>query len=359
MWAQKTQSGKWQYVERYTDPLTMKQKKVSVTLDGNSRQDRKTAMYILDEKIRKQSSPVMESVTLYELKEDYIEWKRQNLKEQTAVNSEFKMNTIVRLIGDVRLDKLTAPYVRKCLKGNPTTYNERVTRFKAMMRWAYQNDYIADISFIDKLQTLKDTAVRVKVKDKFLEHEEIEKLLPQLPEHWALLTRFLLLTGLRIGEAVALDVADVDTEIHVTKTYSPPVKKITSTKTEMSDRCVFIQDELRECINEIDNYRRRVCRDTGKVISIFFPTPKGERIQQAAYCKAFKTATLKTLGRTLTPHSLRHSHTALLAEAGIPLSEISARLGHADSRITRDVYMHVTQRMKDARNERLRAVRIM
>lgn len=57
---------------------------------------------------------------------------------------------------------------------------------------------------------------------------------------------------------------------------------------------------------------------------------------------------LKTpiLNESLTPHSLRHTHTSLLAEAGVGLQEIMERLGHKDDDTTRNVYMHVTKTMK-------------
>lgn len=48
----------------------------------------------------------------------------------------------------------------------------------------------------------------------------------------------------------------------------------------------------------------------------------------------------------LTPHSLRHTHTSLLAEAGVGLEEIMQRLGHIDDDTTRRVYLHVTKQMK-------------
>jgi integrase len=48
------------------------------------------------------------------------------------------------------------------------------------------------------------------------------------------------------------------------------------------------------------------------------------------------------LNEDLTPHSLRHTHTSLLAETGISLEQIMDRLGH----ITKNVYLHVTQEMK-------------
>ncbi len=55
---------------------------------------------------------------------------------------------------------------------------------------------------------------------------------------------------------------------------------------------------------------------------------------------------LSDLNSELTPHSLRHTHTSLLAEAGVGLEEIMERLGHADDETTRRVYLHVTKDMK-------------
>lgn len=57
--------------------------------------------------------------------------------------------------------------------------------------------------------------------------------------------------------------------------------------------------------------------------------------------------TARTIGRPLSTHALRHTHTSLLAAAGIPLDVISRRLGHADSKVTREIYLHVTELLKD------------
>jgi integrase len=40
-------------------------------------------------------------------------------------------------------------------------------------------------------------------------------------------------------------------------------------------------------------------------------------------------------------HDLRHSSATLKARAGIPIEVISADLGHANSNITRRIYLHV------------------
>jgi integrase len=57
--------------------------------------------------------------------------------------------------------------------------------------------------------------------------------------------------------------------------------------------------------------------------------------------------TIAKLNTDLTPHSLRrHTHTSLLAEAGVSLEQIMDRLGHTDDQITKNVYLHVTKEMK-------------
>ncbi|MNW66593.1 site-specific tyrosine recombinase XerC [compost metagenome] len=52
------------------------------------------------------------------------------------------------------------------------------------------------------------------------------------------------------------------------------------------------------------------------------------------------------LSEDITPHSFRHTHTSLLAEAGVGLQEIMDRLGHKDDATTKYVYLHVTKPKK-------------
>ena len=62
--------------------------------------------------------------------------------------------------------------------------------------------------------------------------------------------------------------------------------------------------------------------------------------------------TLANLNTELTPHSLRHTHTSLLAEAGVALEQIMDRLGHSDDQITKNVYLHVTKEMKKVASQK-------
>ena len=54
----------------------------------------------------------------------------------------------------------------------------------------------------------------------------------------------------------------------------------------------------------------------------------------------------------LTFHGLRHEHASLLLSAGVPITAVSKRLGHASAAITSDLYSHLLddadRRMADA-----------
>jgi integrase len=58
-----------------------------------------------------------------------------------------------------------------------------------------------------------------------------------------------------------------------------------------------------------------------------------------AFRRAVKDA---GLGKEVTPHVLRHTAASWMAEAGVPMSEIAAVLGHRDSRTTERVYARMS-----------------
>lgn len=371
MWSQKLKSGNVCYYERYKDPLTGKAKTATITIkpSGRKKTDERIAEEALREKIKKNISNIMpdsETLTLDELMEKYIIRQRQEYKAQTAASSKMHLSTVKRLLGgDTLVCRLNAPLVREKLWcDDPVTYNGRLLIFKAMMHWAYKADLVQDVAYLSKLPRRKTAPVRYKNAHKYLEHDEIKKLLDGMTiERWKNLTEFLLLSGLRIGEAIGLNDADVDVRnrvIHVTKTYAVVIRKITnSAKTDTSVRDVYMQDELLSVCKKIKKYEKQRQLQFVYRTKLFISDDKGHYINYDVFAKYFRENTERILGRRLTPHSLRHTHTAMLAEAGIPLEEISKRLGHVDSKITKDVYMHVTEKMKEQSEERIKSVKML
>lgn len=371
MWSQKLKSGNVCYYERYKDPLTEKVKTATITIkpSGRKKTDERIAEEALREKIKKNISNIMpdsETLTLDELMEKYIIRQRQEYKAQTAASSKMHLSTVKKLLGgDTLVCRLNAPLVREKLwDDDPVTYNGRLKIFKSMMHWAYKADLVPDISYISKLTRRKTAPVRYKDAEKYLEHEEITKLLSGMKiERWRNLTEFLLLSGMRIGEAIGLDDSDVDIPnrvIHVTKTYAVVIRKITnSAKTDASVRDIYMQDELLSICKKIKKFEKQRQIQFVYRTKLFISDDNGDYINYSVFSKYFRENTENLLGRRLTPHSLRHTHTALLAEAEIPLEEISRRLGHVDSKITKDVYMHVTEKMKQRSDERIKNVKML
>lgn len=368
MWSEILPSGKVRYSERYTDPMTGKTRHVGVTMDKDTTRNRKAAMLALSDKIdaKMSQAPVKsEKLTMQKLIDLYLEYQHETVKASTYRRNENAYRTISRLLGsDTLVDALSARYIREKIKGDrPSTFNERLTRLKAMLRWGYANDYVSDIRYLDKIKPLPDAEGKEKLKGKYLETDELSRLLESMTiDRWRLLTEFLVLSGLRVGEALALEDNDVDLKesvIRITKTRDPVGKEITTPKTATSTRDVFIQPELMACCRKIKSYTATCALGYGYRTTLFICDIHGEHADYYAYTKYLKAQSMAAIGRSVTPHALRHTHTSLMAAAGVPLETISRRLGHADSKVTRDIYLHITQGLKERDMEQLRAVRIL
>ena len=196
--------------------------------------------------------------------------------------------------------------------------------------------------------------VKAKIQDKYLERDELKLLLNEMSQPiWRDLTEFMALSGLRFGEAAALTADDVDLNeryIHVRNTLDSVNKIVTDTKTWNSQRDVFIQAELLPLVTLL------VRRSGG---GLLFQDEDGGYIEYYAYNKYLKENSKVCLDRQITTHALRHTHCSLCAEAGMELDAISRRLGHGDSRITKEIYFHVTKRMQEKENAAMDLVKIL
>jgi len=361
LWIEKLKNGKYRAVERYTEIMTGKVKKVSVTMDKNTAATRKAAEAALISKIMKLNSQTRDtsSLRLCDLVEHYRAYQKINVKASTYSRNYHAANTLMRILGkDTLVCRLSAGYIndRMAATGkSPGTINEHIVRLKALLRWGYKKDYIDDISYLAKLETQENEAKKEKLMNKFMESEELKALIDGMEvERWKDLTKFLALTGLRLGEAFALDLNDIDMKerlIYVKKTFDPAHDIETSTKTGTSTRNVYIQDEIIPLCRKLKSEcaAQKLLGGNGKI----FLNHKNEFY---AYEKYFRENTARILGRRLTPHALRHTHVALLAEQGIYLDVISRRLGHKNSQVTKDVYFHVTKKLQAKDNEAIRSV---
>ena len=98
---------------------------------------------------------------------------------------------------------------------------------------------------------------------------------------------------------------------------------------------------------------------TGSRLDNFILNKDGNKFSYDGFQHKLKSTADRVLHKHVTPHVLRHTHTSLLAEQGIPLDTISRRLGHTDSALTLQIYTHITEKRKQKDNEALSKVTML
>lgn len=366
MWIEPLPNGKFKAVERYEDPLTGKKKKISVTIEKNTAQTRKLAQSALNEKIKKSLSkaPVKTEYTLKELSVLYLEERSTKLKQLTITNyTEDYKNLFTILDSQILVNRLTANSVKKSFMFSDKplqTQKSYLKAFKRLLRWGYKWDYVTDISFLQKIDLEENNAPSKKLEDKYLEADEVKLLLSKLDKSlWNVLTRFLILTGLRSGEALALTASDIDLKnriISITKNYDSRNRVITTPKTPKSTREIYIQDELLDLCR---NLKRNALQQ--KLIcgcDLIFQY-KNTYVQYHTYYRYVSRKSKDALGYQIGVHIFRHTHASLLMEKGLSIEDISHRLGHENSQITKEIYLHITEKLKQSEYDRIRKIRLI
>lgn len=221
-------------------------------------------------------------------------------------------------------------------------------------------------AYVPKTQKTIDELEKEKQQIKYLEKEELALFLKTAQEkgldgdYETFLT--LAYTGMRIGEFAVLRESDWDFEentVSITKTYYNPTNsttkyKLLSPKTTSSLRIIDVDPIVTEAMQQylltrvdqlIKYYGDRYYNKGYSMPNVerYPGYPRTIKQYQLRMNRLLKLAGLNT---DLSPHSLRHTHVSLLAEAGAVLHEIMDRLGHKDDDTTEQIYLHVTKHKK-------------
>lgn len=220
-------------------------------------------------------------------------------------------------------------------------------------------------TYVPKIQKTIDELEKQKEEVKYLEKEELALFLKTAQEqgldgdYETFLT--LAYSGIRIGEFAVLRESDWDFENHtisITKTYYNPTNstvkyRLLPPKTEKSARTIDIEPMVSEAIQEylkkltsVQSLYGNHYYDKNYIMPNIKNYPGYPRTIKQYGLRMERLIKLAGLDPELTPHSLRHTHVSLLAEAGVELHEIMDRLGHKDDDTTEQIYLHVTKHKK-------------
>lgn len=369
----KVGKSKYQYRQKYADPLLSTPDKivlkaVTVTLTKKTSQAWQQARAILKEKIaRKMAAGKISSITLKQLKEYYFEYldKQDKINKDSKYQSHYIYKSHLNIfLNDVDpsiiVENMTMPYFKR--------YFDKMLETKS---WSYANvrraalwnmfDFGVGYGYLNfnplqnfrlrKLET-PQSDLDVNIEDKYLTDAEYHRLLIEFKKRgrndYVDFIQFLYYMGLRVGEGGSLRVKDIVKnngryyaningtlmKRHKSGSKRGEFKKKPGAKSESSNRQVYLPPEA------VEIYKRH---DLGHKFLFVKKTTKNA-IETGSINRYLKriAADAEINPDKLTSHIFRHTHVSKLAEQGIPLEMIKKRVGHSDSKITEEIYYHIT-----------------
>lgn len=373
MWIEERQSKKgtrYKYCERFELP-NGEIRKVSVIFNTNSSHARKQATIELQRKYEQavKEIDINKVVTYYDVAMSWLEHTEPTVKRSTHINHTIYVNKIFTYIDKaLPIADLTAVTLEDVL--HKVYYVENLsysytratfTTMKAVYKHAKRKKLIPSLIDFEDIEIKKKPFSHsdiAKKQNKFLDAVELKETLMQLSKidsRISLLFEFVSLTGLRIGELLALRYSDYDKEnatININGTIQYDYKNSSEIKrgtpkniysvrnVSLSDRAVSILDSIM-----LENKRRSLWFEGYMDHGYIFTASRGNPYDIQFLNRRLKGVHIE--GKHLTTHIFRHTHISMLAELGVPLKTIMQRVGHNDPNTTLSIYTHVTKSMHD------------
>jgi len=302
---------------------------------------RRDAELILSNRLRHLNSANYHPRSCCALREFIEEWKPQilpTLKYSTQQHYEYVIEThLVPAFGNLQLRLISREAVQNflLLKLKQGLSWKTVKHIRTVLGtilgtaeiWGYVED--------NPVRKTKLPRRGPKPERKILAPEQLRVLLGALPEPSHSLVWLLALTGLRIGELLAIRWRDVDFQNRVVRVRQTLYEgHFDDPKTRTSRRIVPLSPKAVEILTSLKT-------EVLDLEALVFRTERGTPLcrrnlanrQLAPTCNALEL-------ERISWHSLRHANATLLDSVNTPLGTVQALLGHSSPEITREIYVH-------------------
>ncbi|QZY34476.1 site-specific integrase [Bacillus amyloliquefaciens] len=357
----------WQYRIKHKDPLTHEQIEVS---KGGFKTKKEAQLAARQEELRLNSDLEINGghiLLKHYLKDWLAEYKQGTVRKNTYILHERNVNTkILPYFKDIKLKDIKPLRYQKFI--NHLAEQGYSKRTIEIIHGTMFNALSTAVKPLKKLEENPCEGVTIpkipKKKEKlaYINSDDISfflKIARQDNYLYYIFFKTLLETGMRKGEAAALQRKDIDLKnnyIHINKSLDFQVKegeeRFGETKTYESERSIKISNSLareltahmkylndnRIVFNEVYEHELDLvfCREDGK------PLPKSTLFNAL-------NRILKKAGLNKMPiHGLRHTHAVLLLESGATMKFVQERLGHKNITITSDVYSHISEKLENS-----------
>lgn len=366
MYIYKTPAGTWAFrIDVGTDPCTGKRRQKSKAGFPRKKDAEAAARAILTE-VQHQTYVMDSSLTFGQFAQEWLERYKETVKASTYKARVPDVRALVRQLGQAPIQKIDLRLYQTVLNKLHHHYSMSTLRLvHNTAQMIFRDARRHEIIFKDPTEFAQMPKSPDIIEEKlpaFLDKDQLKTFLEvsrtQRSEQDYPMFLLLAYTGLRIGEAMALTWEDVDfisLTLRVNKTLYRDGNsfKLTTPKTKRSRRVIDIPDVLAKALKE----HRRVQAEQKLAAGRYWyrkenfiftsPVRLGEPTNITLWRKHIQAVLNHCPSLpAIHPHSFRHTHASLLAEAGVSLDEIVDRLGHSADGITRRIYLHVTQKRR-------------
>ena len=282
------------------------------------------------------------------IQEIYLPWYKTQVKESTYKNRYATIEKHFSYFYKMNTDKIEPIHVQNWQLKLAKNYSPNYVRIiQGMLAIAFDRAIVLGLAKKNAARMIGNVKSR-KPKIDFWTLEEFQKVISLLYkgdyyEHYLFISFWLLfMTGMRIGEAAALQWSDIDFEtgilsINKNLYYKTMTEyKFVEPKTQAGIRDIVIDDDTIKELKEWKEVQQKVLTNCDFVMSYSgIPTSK-HTLPRALE----KLAELAGVHR-IKIHALRHSHASLLISMGENPLIIKDRLGHEKIQTTLGTYGHL------------------
>lgn len=297
------------------------------------------------------------------------EYKKGSVRKNTYTSLENSIdNHIIPYFGNFELKKLTPALYQKFLNklyDDGLAKNTRLRIHNACynaLKRAVMNKKIAS----NPCEHAVIKGERKAEKLKYIDSQHVGPFLAVAFEYgytYGIFFKVLVETGMRKGEAAALQWPDIDFKngtISISKSLdfqaADESELFGDTKNYHSKRVISMGKSLADALRFHANWQNQNKTNLNEIyhhdLNLVLCRNHGNFMPKSSLFNAFSRI-LKYAGIAPLPiHSLRHTHAVLQLEAGADMKYVQERLGHGSMQITSDVYSHISKKIENRNNEK-------
>jgi integrase len=284
-------------------------------------------------------------------------YKRPNVDSNSYKRYERTIRLHLSLLADLPLKDIRPVHLQRTLNLQEGKSHSNTKKIYLTLRQIFKRAVINDLIAKDPTEGL--TMPRTTTGERRpLTQDERNLFVSAAATHprgaWVLT---MLMCGLREGETVPLTWADVDIKrrsltVNKAVSYEGNHARQKSTKTRSSNRTVPIPDILFDALMALPRRPDSALVFTPAIVPGMLTSNHIRKMWKSfmrhadimAGAKTYRNKVIEhVVDQTISPHYLRHTYATDLYKMGVDLKTAQYLLGHADIRMTADIYTHADE----------------